>query len=179
MHFTVLVIGDDYEGTLSRYNENNPETEYDTKEGIIKRLREEKCSDETDEEIWEEYTDYYGDNVDEDGLYPYPIVTPFWDWYEVGGRWSGLIKLKPGSKPIINCHPHYSESDLDCFERIMDGRCDSAYLKDIDNLDEVLEMSYSILTEDRYLEDPSMEEKKEMLENLPGDIEITIVDCHS
>ena len=39
--------------------------------------------------------------IDDHGLY---ALTTYnrdakWDWYEVGGRWSGFLKLKPGAAP--------------------------------------------------------------------------------
>jgi len=50
-----------------------------------------------------------------------------WDWYEVGGRWSGTLILKPGCEGS-NGSRSWTNKD----EEIPKNRCDGAYNKDID-----------------------------------------------
>lgn len=110
-HFTVLVIGPDPEKQLAPFDENLDTPEY--------------CKGEVSEEEKERFVDYYTrngenpDGLDYDGLYPikgkdwdggknkknpttgvweeFSTYNPKskWDWYQLGGRWSGLLKLKP------------------------------------------------------------------------------------
>ena len=50
-----------------------------------------------------------------------------WDWYEVGGRWSGLLKLKEGR---IGIYTHLSQQYAD--EQRRKGCCDVARIADCD-----------------------------------------------
>lgn len=103
-HFTVLVIGDEAEEQLAPFQENNmgdtPE-EYLKFESRQKEMEEEYA--EEDAETKAKYptlelyaTEYHGYEKDEaTGEYGY-ITNPNakWDWYELGGRWTGFFKLK-------------------------------------------------------------------------------------
>lgn len=57
-----------------------------------------KSMDKTDEELYEEaISGYDAEDIDEGG----GILSTYnpdskWDWYEVGGRWQGMLLLKPG-----------------------------------------------------------------------------------
>ena len=66
-HFYVLVAGDDFEEQLAPFNEVD-ENYYD--------------EEETDEDTGETYK--YNPNTK-------------WDWYEVGGRWSGALRHRNGT----------------------------------------------------------------------------------
>lgn len=107
-HFTVLVIGDDVTGQLAPYDENIEVTEYD--KGAVSQ-----------EEI-DSFTEYYLEKFPEDaelslaelyskhgeawngrtwrtinGVYhSFSTYNPKskWDWYSIGGRWTGFFKLK-------------------------------------------------------------------------------------
>lgn len=52
----------------------------------------------SDEEIYQDVISWYNENdVDEDGS----VLSTYnpdskWDWYEIGGRWQGMLMLKPG-----------------------------------------------------------------------------------
>lgn len=45
--------------------------------------------------------DWYGGTVDEEGLYYVTNPNAKWDWYQLGGRWSGYFILKPGKKGVL------------------------------------------------------------------------------
>ena len=106
-HFTVLVIGEDWEKQLAKFQENNMEDcpeeylkffepeenyleEYETgnSEGV---LFKEKY--ETFDDFMKDWTGYSKDpKSGEYGYWENPNAQ--WDWYSVGGRWTGFFKLK-------------------------------------------------------------------------------------
>lgn len=110
-HFTVMVIGDNPEEQLAAYQENNMgdcPMEYmefnDTEPEVRKQYEEE------DEETKAKYPDfksyieeYHGYKIDEEqGKYGYwENPNAKWDWYQLGGRWSGMLKIKPGATGTI------------------------------------------------------------------------------
>ncbi|MFA5485427.1 MAG: hypothetical protein WC260_04240 [Candidatus Pacearchaeota archaeon] len=51
-----------------------------------------------------------------------------WDWYQIGGRWSGLLKLKPGA----NSGDYGERSWTNKNEIIPEHKVDTAKVKDID-----------------------------------------------
>ena len=57
----------------------------------------------TDEEVYEDQIKYYDDDaLDEDGnAWSTCNSTPKWDWYSIGGRWTGMLKLKEGASGHI------------------------------------------------------------------------------
>ena len=100
-HFTVLVIGEDVENQLAPFNEcpenNSP---YLVRNYVTEVVKKE----------WEEYGKNYSIEVfaeDEgykrDGDQFYRLYNPNakWDWWLIGGRWTGFFKLKNGSTGIV------------------------------------------------------------------------------
>lgn len=57
----------------------------------------------SDEELYQEAIEgYEEDDLDEDGnLLSTCNPNSKWDWYEVGGRWHGMLLLKPGKKAAV------------------------------------------------------------------------------
>lgn len=105
-HFPVLVIGDDVDEQLAPYDENletAPRREHLDPESVA-RMATHYTIDPTDlPALAAKMEDWRGvpGGVDDHGLY---ALTTYnrdakWDWYEVGGRWSGFLKLKPGAAP--------------------------------------------------------------------------------
>lgn len=182
MHFTVLVIGENPEDQISPFDVNEPETDYYTKEEIIELSRNYYFNYDTtasDDNVWREYLDHWDNpSTDKNGLYPFydQEKVGFWDWYEIGGRWSGLLKLKYGRIPLILPHADYTETEEDLFARIADNRCDSAYIEDIENLDEVAKCTHSILMDGEYFDDVS--NAKDILIGLEKGTQVTVIDCH-
>jgi hypothetical protein len=132
-HFTVLVIGDDVEAQLAPYDENDTSIRTDKTdevrqeyEGPLPDYLREKYPDVA---CWKDHPEYptleefatswHGYEA-EDGRY-FSDYNPKskWDWYQVGGRWSGFFKLKPG---------------VDARKAALDniGTTDSALKRDID-----------------------------------------------
>lgn len=125
-HFSVLVIGENPEEQLAPFHEfectgNNNQyvQDVDITQEILDRMKDDK------EEL-EEALDYYGlaerqvesqEEVDTDGehKYGYALVlegilvkavnrtnqSAKWDWYQVGGRWTGFYKMKKGVEGLI------------------------------------------------------------------------------
>lgn len=112
-HFTVLVIGPDHEKQLAPFHEFectgiNDEFVQDvdvTKEVLEEGLGYHGLEDST-------VTDESQVEKDGDHKYGYAVVDASgnvikainrtnpnkkWDWYQVGGRWSGYFQLKPGA----------------------------------------------------------------------------------
>lgn len=102
------------------------------------------------------------------------------DWWQTGGRWPGRIIVKEG----VECEPpHFSYGwDDKEKEEFLDGRhTDSALLKDIDNLDELL-AAYFIQDGEIYdnyeADNCHFAKLKDRLSGLPGDTLITFIDAH-
>ena len=108
-HFTVIVFGDDAEKQLAPFQENNmgdcpdaymefnDETEYIQKEWADE---DQETKDEYNNDVDAYASDYHGYKKDEEtGKYGYwENPNAKWDWYQLGGRWAGFFKLKPGAK---------------------------------------------------------------------------------
>lgn len=108
-HFTVLVIGDDYEKQLEPYDENIEVEPYKKHLDAddVDRMREhyEVPKDAPLKDLVRHMPDWVGSEggVDEKGLYRLSTYNPKskWDWYSIGGRWTGFFKLKPGAKGVV------------------------------------------------------------------------------
>ncbi len=101
-HFTVLVIGNDPELQLAPYDEN-----LEMKE-IYVQIREDELQEKYEEFLKEHPTekniyktandwvlDWYEYEYEKGkGYGNYYNPKSKWDWYELGGRWSGFFKLK-------------------------------------------------------------------------------------
>lgn len=78
------------------------------------------------EDVDEEIKEYHGFEKKEDGSwYRYTNPNSKWDWWVVGGRWSGFFKLKPGAEGETGS-PGFFGTPAE------DGYVDSALKKDID-----------------------------------------------
>lgn len=112
-HFVVMVIGEDAEDQLSPYDEGIEVDEYCkgplTDEDKKRMLDYYNGKGGVDYKTFDECYEANGDHWDggrcrknEDGVWcEYSRYNPDskWDWYVLGGRWSGaFIKLKPGRR---------------------------------------------------------------------------------
>ena len=118
-HFMVGVIChdvDDIENLLEPYDENIEVPKYiqATYKDVVADYRKwhpEDAADMTDDECFQDYIEvegYTDDMIDEQkNLYTTYNPNSKWDWWVVGGRWSGLVKLKNGRRTdeawIRNC----------------------------------------------------------------------------
>lgn len=147
-HFCVLVIGEDVDGQLLKYDENMEMPRYVkyTKEQLINRGKKEimdfkkraydvylkdpegyakKCVNPehmnyikdvfpkklkwTESEIYADEIKFYepGDIGENGEVYSTGNPNGKWDWYEIGGRWSGMLKLKKSINGCINTDQAY------------------------------------------------------------------------
>lgn len=139
-HYTVAVIHspeEDIDNVLAPFCENVSEgdeyADFDieyTAEEVVKELEEARSkhpefAGKSDDAVMREWA---GGEKDEDGNWGYwrnPEAR--WDWYVVGGRWRGLLKLKEGASPFMEGENGINEEDAP-----MPGYCDSALIKDVD-----------------------------------------------
>lgn len=151
-HFTVLVIGENAEDQLAPFDENLEVDEYITDEVTereisrfmdfhrenaleLKKHRPDMTPADVDVLGFEKMYEIFGDDwngnrwrKDENGKWQeYSTYNPDskWDWYVLGGRWTGFFKLKDGAQdqvgqPGVMCEPGEP------------GHVDAALKKDID-----------------------------------------------
>jgi len=138
----------------------------------------------TDEEHYRHATRWYEpENIDDEGN-AYSTCNPQakWDWYSLGGRWSGLIKLKEGAEGV--------EGSPGVFDN--QTGIDAANKGDIANLDEI--KTYAVIKDGKWYEKGQMgwfgmasnemeqEDWDKQIENflsdVPDDTLISIYDCH-
>jgi hypothetical protein len=118
-HATVLVVGDDVDGQMAPYNENILFTPYKERPGldpsvypvsvVAKAVENGESTvdllDPVAVAAW--LNTHYGNDeygADDYGLFSWSTANPRskWDWYQVGGRWPGLLLLKqPGAKGAL------------------------------------------------------------------------------
>lgn len=98
-----------------------------TNEGHLNYLKNEfpKKLEWSDEEVFQDFVKYE-DDVDEDGnIYSEYNPNSKWDWYVLGGRWTGMLKLKSGT--------HGATGEPGLMTKMTDtGWVDQARKKDID-----------------------------------------------
>jgi hypothetical protein len=120
-HFTVMVVGEDAQEQLAPYQENNMG---DCPKEYLKYMcwvnDREKMEFDSEEEAKRVLQDQY--NPDE-SYWENPNRK--WDWYQLGGRWTGFFKLHEG---IVGVHgdPGIMTKPADL------GYADCALKKDID-----------------------------------------------
>ena len=147
-HFAVAVLTDDpnkIDDLLAKFNEQpeddspylifkdcTEEVEEDWKKLINganeKEIAAQVAVGSMEYKTIDEYADIYHGYVKQDGKFG-RICNPDarWDWYVTGGRWTGLLLLKPGSPEGIKGRP--GTMGEPCTDPM---RADIALLKDID-----------------------------------------------
>lgn len=143
-HFTVMVVGKNYEGQLAPFQENDgtiPEEYLEfavevPKRGVRRYIKERLSQlPRTDQPKFARLSDaafmkrYGGFTANENGDYGY-FTNPDskWDWYRMGGRWRGYFKLKKGKTGIVGEEAGLDKSD----SRIWPNGVDQARKCDID-----------------------------------------------
>ena len=152
-HFTVLVIGNDVEEQLAPFQENNmgdcPQKylsfEIEVELGKEKAYQDEELSGEyinkpdkkvdlakykamTPEKFIEEWAGY---EKGEGGYGYWTNLDSKWDWYQIGGRWAGMLKVKNGT--VVD-NPNFSWGwDKKAKDKKLKGRhTDQATKREID-----------------------------------------------
>jgi hypothetical protein len=119
-----------------------------------------------------------------------------WDWYQMGGRYAGRLKLKDISKNAPLFYPEYPEyysiKELSYLKQLKaEGYCDQARVKDVSNLSgigcfavvkdgkwyERGKMGWWSVVTDEKDKDAWGEEVKLLLASLSPDTLLTMYDC--
>jgi hypothetical protein len=132
-HYTCVIVGDDPEKQLEPYNENTEVAPYVVwdKKSIGRKLKSkvaeyQKIVDENDvdtynikhckeqlekykkmssADYWKEVTQYTEPEKIVDGkIYSRYNKNSKWDWYQLGGRWTGFFKAMAGVAGVVG-HP--------------------------------------------------------------------------
>jgi len=195
---------EDKKGFLKAYAGHNSLIQY-VQEVFPKRLKW------TDEEAYQYAISDYKHSIERgEGCYEIHSDGSLWsvfndnakfDWYQLGGRWRGLLKLKkpnPDAPLYTGWQYHGATDEVDKeYEALKKkGFCDQAQVKDISNLDGLVDSDqiHAIIKEREWYERGKMgwwavvtDEKpkdvwqsklKKLLEGLDGEMWISIVDCH-
>jgi len=137
-HFPVLVVGGNVEEQLEPFCEDldlEEERVYLTAADRATMARAYGVADPDDLHALlphvEDWVDAEG-AIDDDGIY---YIRSFnsnakWDWYELGGRWTGFLHLKPGRTGTLSVSS--GGLDPDAPVRDLTGRADQARKGDID-----------------------------------------------
>jgi len=150
----------------------------------------------TDEEIYQEEIKWYEDEPEritpEGGIYSTRNPQSKWDWYEVGGRWAGSIKLKDDveTSETPNFSGGWPEEEMR--KAIEEKRVDSAVKHEIANLDSLT--TFAVIKDGKWYARGEMgwwgavsnpkegdeweKQIKQLLSEIPDETLITIVDCH-
>lgn len=152
-HFSVLVIGEDIDRQLAPYHEfesTGINDEFVEEIDITEDVKEsyEKWGDGEDELTYVQTNWFEGvlnldskDELDIENKHKYGYIVvkggqvvkvvqrtnpnAKWDWYQLGGRWTGFLKLKPGRQGEVG-HPGLFTSEA------KEGYADQAALGDVD-----------------------------------------------
>lgn len=120
-----------------------------------------------DEGVWQEFSTYNPNSK--------------WDWYKVGGRWPGQLRVKEGVKTDpVEFSWGYTEADKIQFLKEHPRCADRAKKGDIENLAEL--HSWCVLKDGEWFEtnweDDKTLELLPFLDDVPDDTYITCVDIH-
>lgn len=137
-HFTVMVIGNNPEDQLAPYSENirtapivSGEVSEEEKEQMIKFYKERGFEYPTFDELYKNKGEDWNGNTWRKEKGKWVEISTYnpnskWDWYQLGGRWTGFLKLKEGVDGEVGEHSLVSE------RRSKPGYADAALKKDID-----------------------------------------------
>ena len=119
-HFTVMIIGKDVDGQLAPFQENNMG---DCPKQYMEFSPIEIGPDQTYKTISEALDDGYEEENGQVGYWYNPNCK--WDWWVIGGRWTGFLKLKEGATGQVGEPGVFGN-------KAENGRVDQALKKDID-----------------------------------------------
>ncbi len=259
-HFTVLVVGENVDEQLHPFWEldlNEDEIKMDSRAQFFIEIKKDELEKKFEEFLKEEkeyieknsiiyetaeewVKDWYGYilNLEAGGWGYYKNPQQKWDWYSVGGRWSGWFVLKDGAKGILgrpgifgreeknetpNRADQAKKGDID-WEAMVKDRVEEAkqtwneivvenkknmtpeiisFIYGINSEDtlesyikrrEKFPTTFAVLKDGKWYEKGEMgwwgittnempqdqwdEEFKKLIEDLPDDTLLTVVDCH-
>jgi hypothetical protein len=207
-HFTVLVIGDDVEGQLAKYNEDISVAPYaaTTRKECVEKQKKILASDDvyrdeylakvramTEEEFWADQTGHY-DEFNSNGE-PLSTYNPDskWDWYLLGGRWTGVLPVKEEFIDDEAAWEHISLGDPGVMtEPAERGFCDAAPLRMLNLAKDF--STYAAVKEGKWYQSGQMgwwgmsteeveptewaQQFHALLDGLNPDTMISLLDCH-
>lgn len=133
----------------------------------------------TDKVNLDEQLEPFSENI---AVEPYKTYNPNskWDWYQVGGRWTGFFKNKKGAKGKVMQIP---ENLKNFYRPAKRGHSDIIKVKDVDF--DKTELPYGILHNGDWISVETKDTRKDfekaykkIIKSLPDDCELTAVDCH-
>jgi hypothetical protein len=148
----------------------------------------------TDEEIYQDEIKYEEpEDIGPDGeVYTTSNDDAKWDWYQLGGRWAGSLKLKKDVTPLQPLNFSWGWDDNEKRDASKKNLADVAYKKDIANLNELT--TFALIKDGKWYEKGDMgwwgmvgnekdekewdDEFKKLISDLPDDELISIYDCH-
>ncbi len=243
MHFTVLIFGDNVEDQLEPFYElecsmDQEEMRNDSRAKFVEEFTTEELEQdfirvknehpehyyETLKDFAEDYHGYHKNKDDENSWGRWTNPNSKWDWYSVGGRWSGAFKVKDNPKyygdlaigrpGVFDNKPKQGYADCirlgdidfegmrideiaeatknwkEAQQKILDGENHVQFSYGIHN-DDTEESyikrcstfsTYSYLKDGEWISnnenDNFYEDLNKILESLPEDTLLTMVDCH-
>ena len=182
-HFTVLIIGNDVEEQLEPYFElectmNQEEMKNDPRAEFVEEMTTEALTEdflktkndhpeyyyETLEDFASEYHGYIKAE-DEEVWGRFTNPKSKWDWYQIGGRWSGIFKIKDIEQDDTKEKYIEDSSRFSTYALVKEGEW---YAKG--------EMGWWAVSSNE--DENWSEEFGKMIKSLPEDTLLTLVDCH-
>lgn len=182
-HFTVAVISKKYKGTevgpmLKKYDEDDRSTFRDCTEEVINAWELGKSTHGTDInkedyeniiEFAEKWFGYDNEGTEDEPKFGYHYNPDAkWDWYSIGGRWRGLLKLKEGVENTDETMKIERKSlwNNEEYEDIDPRAVNYAKIKDIDFTPDKNEYEKAKRFWELYIdgESPNNEEEQEILD---------------
>jgi len=158
-------------------------------------MKEYESEHKTDYSTFDDFVKgYHGYEVNEEGkIGRWTNPNRKWDWWIIGGRWTGMLKLKEGANGSIG-RPGLMTAPA------MPGYCDSVLKKDIDfegirrSSGNLMFVTFAVVKDGKWYERGEMgwwgiisnekpddqweKEFTNLIDELPDDTLLTIVDCH-
>lgn len=187
-HFTVLVIGDDIKEQLAPYDENIEVEKYlvaDVTENDIQQFKDyylDKFPEKKEKDFEFLYSihgeDWNGNRYqkDPDDVWrEYSTYNPKskWDWYQIGGRWSGSLKVidpVTGDETTVDSAPKGKILNLDELVPF-------AVLKNGEWYERGKMGWWAVVSNEKEV-DEWTKEVKELLADVHDSTQLTVVDCH-
>ena len=170
----------------------------------IKYLEEEfpKMLEWTDEECYERAIEHYKDSdsgykIDHYGnVYSVYNDNAKWDWYVLGGRYRGNLKLREGAEPLAPLYDGWQhDNNKERYRSLVKERmCDKAYKRDIENWGDENFVFFALLKDGIWYERGEMgwwaivhnakdedtwdKEFRSLIANVSDDEVISVYDCH-
>ena len=133
----------------------------------------------TDTEAWEIAKDWGYEIDEEENLLTHYNPDSKWDWYSVGGRWSGFLPLKdrdPEGDPLTANEAYVGEIDWDyMIENKFPPFC---FVDEDGEWHEKGEMGWFAVVKDESPEEEWIKEFREYIDSVDEDCLVTVVDFH-